>query len=114
MSHDALGPALAQALVGEQLPIDPGDPLAGLASAGWDRDALHRHADRVRSAGGVWPHPVAEELRLRVGSARLLAAVQAAQTALGLLGTPARPAAARPLTADERRLLADVPPHHGS
>jgi hypothetical protein len=43
-----------------------------------------------------------------------LAAVQGVQRDLGLFGVATAPAAPRALTADERRLQAEVPPHHGS
>ncbi|MCW3158906.1 hypothetical protein [Micropruina sonneratiae] len=90
------------------------DVRAGLQGAGWGSARLGAHADAVVAAGGVWPHPVPAELRSAVGSARLFAVLQEVQAELGRFGRTAAPAPAHPLTADERRLLAEVPPHHGS
>jgi hypothetical protein len=59
------------------------------------------------------PHPLPPELAEGLGAAQLAAAV--ADLRARLVEAPARPVARdRALTADERRLLADVPPHHGS
>jgi hypothetical protein len=61
------------------------------------------------------PHPLPEDLRQGIGAAQLWAAVAELRTRL----VPPAPAPTtvlrgRPLTADERRLVEDVPPHHGS
>lgn len=57
-------------------------------------------------------HPVPADLAHGLGAAQLGAAV--AELRRRLTGPPrARVAGERPLTADERRLLQDVPPHHG-
>jgi hypothetical protein len=65
-------------------------------------------------ARGPWPHPVPADLRHGLGPAQLAAAWRAVLTELGPLTTNARPVVAdRALTADDRRLLADRPPHHG-
>ena len=57
-------------------------------------------------------HPVPADLTEGLGAAQLGAAV--AELRRRLTGPPrATVAGARPLTADERRLLQDVPPHHG-
>jgi len=113
VSDDDLAEALALALTGRSCVMPGPDPLAALAADGWDAAAIARHAEAVIDAGGVWPHPVPDELRTRVGSARLLAALQRVQQDLGLFGRSSAPAAPRKLTGDERRLLDDVPPHHG-
>lgn len=58
-------------------------------------------------------HPVPPDLAQGLGAAQRAAAVTELRRRLSgthLPGTVARP---RPLTADERRLLEDVPPHHG-
>lgn len=113
MTGSDLATAVVWALTGERVDAGGSDVHAALVQSGWDRAAIHGHAQAVIAAGGVWPHPVPDDLRLRLGSARLLAAVQQAQSELGLFGRPTGPAPRRALTADERRLLQDVPPHHG-
>ncbi|GAA1427273.1 hypothetical protein GCM10009616_03970 [Microlunatus lacustris] len=58
-------------------------------------------------------HPLPADLAAGLGAAQLAAATSDLRRRLtGAL--PAVVAAERPLTADERRLLQDVPPHHGS
>lgn len=69
---------------------------------------------RRRSAGAPWPYPVPAELRAGLGAAQWLAALTALRRLLGLDPAAARPVlSSRAPDADERRLLADVPPHHG-
>lgn len=119
MRDDDLAEALALALTGRAgatagPAVGSADALAGLAADGWDAAAIVRHAEAVIDAGGVWPHQVPDELRIRVGSARLFAVLQRIQQDLGLFGRPSAPAAPKELTGDERRLLSDVPPHHGA
>lgn len=112
-ADSALAEAIGLALTGlAGSPAGP-DPLAALAAQGWDRGRIVAHAEEVLAAGGVWPHSVPDELRMRVGGARLFAALQRLQVALGLFGRTAAPVPPRPPTADERRLLDEVPPHHG-
>jgi hypothetical protein len=57
-------------------------------------------------------HPLPADLAEGLGSAQLWAAVAELRRRLA---TPPPPVVAgeRPLTTDERRLLQDVPPHHG-
>ena len=58
---------------------------------------------------------VPADLRARLGAAQFAAALAGLRTALDLdRSPPYRSSPGRPLTADERRLLADVPPHHGT
>lgn len=108
--------ALAYALLGPPvcaLP-EPGQPrietlIADLGGA----DAV-RAAVRAAPPANSWPHPVPAELRDGLGAAQLAAAWTALLAALGPLTTDARPVVTdRALTAEERRLLADRPPHHG-
>lgn len=56
-------------------------------------------------------HRLPENLRAGLPPAQLNSALIALQQRLGLGGAP-RVRTARPLDADERRLQADVPPHH--
>lgn len=59
------------------------------------------------------PHPLPPELAAGLGAAQLGAAVVELRRRLGVGSAPTAVAAPRALTADERRLLQDVPPHHG-
>jgi hypothetical protein len=108
--------ALAYALLGapvRDLP-EPGTPrVAELIADLGGADSLRAAVVEARAAGS-WPVAVPEELRRGLGAAQLAAALTALLTELGPLTTNARPVVAdRALTADERRLLADRPPHHG-
>lgn len=65
-------------------------------------------------AAGSWPHPVPEDLRRGLGAAQFAAVWARLLAELGPLTTSARPVVTdRASTSDERRLLADRPPHHG-
>lgn len=58
---------------------------------------------------------VPADLRAAFGAAQFAAAIASLRTALELDHTArTAPPLGRPLTAEERRLLADVPPHHGT
>lgn len=57
-------------------------------------------------------HPLPADLAAGLGAAQLTAAVAELRRRL-TAPPPAVVAGTRPLTADERRLLQDVPPHHG-
>lgn len=116
MSDAELARAVGLALTGRADRIErvAPDVLTALHDVGWDADRILAHAEAVVAAGEVWPHPVPDELRVRVGSARLFAVLQRVQQELGMFGRVSAPAPRRPLTADERRLLGEVPPHHGS
>ncbi len=115
MIDEALAAAVGMALTGEPDAVagSGNEVLAGLAEAGWTRERILLHARAARTAGAVWPHPVPDDVRRTVGSARLFAVLQQVQSALGVFGQPAAPVPPRTLTADERRLLNEVPPHHG-
>lgn len=72
--------------------------------------------DAVIAAIGDHPrsaHPVPADLTAGIGAAQLAAVLTDLRTQLAATGS--RPVLAeRAPDADERRLLADVPPHHGS
>jgi hypothetical protein len=60
------------------------------------------------------PHPLRGDLAEGLGAAQLQAGVAELRRRLAAGASEAGEVAApRPLTADERRLLQDVPPHHG-
>jgi hypothetical protein len=103
--------ALARALTGEAVAVpESADVLAELAAVGWDRPRLARHAEATWSAGEPWPHPDPAALKA-FGAARWSAALADCRRRLGLETTPMPPSPRTRLDADERRLLADKPPH---
>jgi hypothetical protein len=110
--------ALAYALVGAELPLEEGraDPdaaVAALTDLGWTAERIGTHAREVVAAEQPWPHPVPQALRSGCGPAQFHAAVARARELLGLTTLEVRtPSRRTSLNADERRLLAEVPPHH--
>lgn len=108
--------ALAYALLGppaRDLPETGTPKVAQLIADLGGVDALRAEAVGARAAR-TWPVAVPAELRRGLGAAQFAAAWTALLSELGPLTTNARPVVAdRALTADERRLLADRPPHHG-
>ncbi len=60
------------------------------------------------------PHQVPADLMDGIGAAQFHAASAQVRDALAPASGPPPVVADRALSADERRLLADVPPHHGS
>jgi hypothetical protein len=113
--------ALAYAITGRLVPElgEQGDPdVAALA------EQLRGGPGEVGSPGQPdlradrpWPHPVPAELMTGLGYAQFAAALAQLRQALGLNG-PLAVAAGRdpsaPVSAEERRLLDEVPPHHGA
>ncbi|MCB0911457.1 MAG: hypothetical protein KDB60_07570 [Propionibacteriaceae bacterium] len=111
--------ALGQALTGVELPLpEPGAPdpaalVADLAAHGWPGDRIAGHARAEAAAERPWPHPVPAELRAGCGAAQFAAALTRVREALGLSTLETLPPSPpRRLTADEVRLLREVPPHH--
>ncbi len=106
---------LASCLVGVQVELRGVEPtaravLAALDEAGWPADAITAIAyDRV-AAEEPWPFPVPREV-VASGPAQWYAIVGEARALLGLDGELRPPSTRTALTADERRLLTDVPPH---
>lgn len=112
--------ALAFAVTGERLEVsEPDAPrpaalVADLAALGWDADTVAEHALAAIADGRPWPHPVPDDLREGLGAAQLHAALGGVRAGLGLDVLERRPPSRRTrLDADERRLMADVPPHFG-
>ena len=109
--------ALAYALLGapvRDLP-EPGTPrVAELIADLGGVECLRATVAEARSCA-PWPAAVPDELRRGLGAAQFAAAWSALLTELGPLTTSARPVVSdRALSSDERRLLTDRPPHHGS
>jgi hypothetical protein len=109
---------LAYALTGVQLDLpttaDLGALLIDLAERGWPAATLADHADATRAAGQPWPHPVSAATISSFGAARWYAALADLKRRLGQDVAIQPPSTRTTLNADERRLLADVPPHHGN
>lgn len=115
--------ALAYALLGRRL-----DDLGAQREP--DLEALSRRLQRETSAeslaadargraraGKVWPYRVPADLMAGLGFAQFASALQVLQRELGLDAfalSPPRVGRPQPVDAAERRLLDDVPPHHGS
>lgn len=88
---------------------DPALVLEELRGRGEDPRARAR---ALRDSGEPWPVPLPQDLRAQVPSfAQYTAALQQTVELLALDEPHLR--ATRPLDADERRLLADRPPHWG-
>lgn len=109
---------LAFALTGEWLGLLPGagpevDALIGqLGAAGWAPDTIADHARAVQEAGRPWPHPVPTDRRSSLGAAQFHAALARLREQLGVDGLVTQaPSGRTALNADERRLLAEAPPH---
>lgn len=115
--------ALAYAVTGRHWPelgLQESPDLAELSSRLRtidDPESVRRHVEERQTAGQSWPHPVPDELMAGLGHAQFAAALTALKSGLGLDGptrVAAQPAAGQPASAEERRLLEDVPPHHGT
>jgi len=89
------------------------DLIAWLAAAGWDAGRLMQHRDETLAAGRVWPHRVSAAVRGNLGAAQAAALIRGVVAELGLDHgvTTVR----RRIQADDadRRLIAELPPHHG-
>ena len=104
--------ALAYAVTGRRFP-----ELGHQASP--DLAAVVAFVERELAAGldrGLLTdlHPLPADLAAGVGAAQLAAAAAEVRRRLGVTPGPGAVIRERALTADERRLLQDVPPHHGS
>lgn len=88
---------------------------AWLADQGWTPERVQQHREQCRADGVPWPHPVPPQELGPGTAARFLALLAQVRAALGVTGLVAtqRPEH-RVIGPAERRLLADVPPHHGS
>jgi hypothetical protein len=115
MSSQRWASELAASLVGE--PVDLSDTLpdarlvlAALEQRSWPASRIEAVARRRFDAEEAWPFPVARQV-VAAGPAQWYALVGEARTLLGLDGDVQPPTTRTALTADERRLLNDVPPH---
>lgn len=80
------------------------------------RPSLNNHLLSTRAAGRPWPHEVPADLMLGLGYAQFAAALSQLRSALALdePGRPPRVGRTQATTPADRRLLDEVPPHHGS
>jgi hypothetical protein len=106
---------LATSLVGESVDLPDTAPdapsvLAALAQVGWPAARIGAIARERYEAEKAWPFPVAREV-VAAGAAQWYALQREARMLLGLDGVVQPPVTRTALTADERRLLSDVPPH---
>lgn len=115
MSAVSVNAALSFALTGGVVDVadrarwNARDFVADLGVAGWDVQRI----SALAQTGAVWPFPVDAELVAAVGFAQFSAALAQAKSELGLTGWDAPIVSHRSrLTADELRLMHDVPPHY--
>lgn len=110
---------LALALTGEEVALADVDrpdvtaALAELAAVGWTRDRIAAQAAQAHASEQPWPHPVQPAARADLGAAAFHAMLADAKRRLDVDQPEVLSVARRPLDADERRLSADLPPHHG-
>ncbi|HWI00436.1 MAG TPA: hypothetical protein VNT27_08885 [Propionibacteriaceae bacterium] len=106
--------ALAYAILGRRMPElshqDQPD-VAELARELSADDQLGASVKALR-ARGTWPLAVPTNLMAGLGRAQFLAALAELVQELGFHAHGTHLAIDRPATADERRLLDEVPPHH--
>jgi len=84
-----------------------------LAANGWDADHLMRHRDETQGAGRRWPHPVPASARGGLGAAQATTLVREVIARLGLDHGVVKVRRQVPAGDDDRRLMAELPPHHG-
>jgi len=109
---------LAYALTGEELPIRDTDGstrdfLAALDEAGWPADRVVRLANDAWEKQIGWPYPLPPHSLDVVGAAQWYAALTDVRAALGLDAIQQAPSRRTVLNEAERRLMVDLPPHHG-
>lgn len=112
--------AIAWALTGEELaepvgvPLEPAAVVRWLGDQGWSSERLAEHRLASQESGEAWPHPVPAGWLGAGSAARFHALLTAVRDAAGVRGLVARQAPAdRHIGPAERRLMDDLPPHHG-
>ena len=106
---------LARAMIGQELPVTSQD-LAGLvdelAALGWDAGSLAELRARRQERRLPWPFQPDLEAVKEIGFSRFAARLAELRALLGLNGVVSVPHPVdRPLNREERRLVADRPPH---
>lgn len=118
MANSGVAPwhqALAYAILGRRLPelAQQDQPnVTALARELSANPELSASVNALRHGGGTWPVAVPPDLMAGLGQAQFLAARAALVKELGLDPQGIHLAIDRPVDADERRLLDQVPPHH--
>lgn len=108
-----LGPAGGALDIG--VVTEPQQLLSRLADAGWDPVRIADVASQCRNNSVRWPFESENLADMGVGAAQFHAWVQACVRLLELDATNAGVRhATQALDAEDRRLLAERPPHHGS
>jgi len=109
---------VARALTGESVELGAARSVrelgAALQDAGWGSDRLVELRDSRRAAGLAWPFALTTVERGGVGAAQLQSAIQIVLDELGVVPRSRVRDRDAPLSARDRALLADRPPHHGS
>ncbi|MDI9629125.1 MAG: hypothetical protein QM286_11385 [Acidobacteriota bacterium] len=109
---------VAQALTGESVELGAVRSVrelgAALQDAGWGSDRLVELRDVRQAAGLAWPFALTTVERGEVGAAQLQSAIQIVLDELGVVPRSRVRDRDAPLSARDRALLADRPPHHGS
>lgn len=112
--------AVGFALTGERLAVPEQSAVTAarvvgwLGEQGWPASRVQDHRRRMIEREELWPHPLPEDLIPRGGMAQFHALLAEVRNALDVSGAvPRLRASDTRLTADDRRLLAEVPPHHG-
>lgn len=111
--------AIGHALTGQHL--DPpeaaswqaAEVLAWLAGQGWGDSALVAHREQVRDSHAQWPHRLPSDVLDGLAHAQYTALLAQVRRLAGLDGLhPTVHSGPRVIGPQERRLLAEVPPHH--
>lgn len=109
---------VARALTGESVELGAVRSVrelgAALQDAGWGSGRLVELRDGRQAAGLAWPFALTTVERGEVGAAQLQSAIQIVLDELGVVPRSRVRDRDAPLSARDRALLADRPPHHGS
>lgn len=116
IAPEAFAVELGRALTGEALDLhspEPEELISELSDLGYGFDRLGEIRRAQQEAEEPWPFPVRVEIVKGIGFALFHARLQILRELLDLTGLQPQPRAERALNADERRLIADRPPHWG-
>jgi hypothetical protein len=106
--------ALAYAILGRRVPELSHQDQPGVAALADELSADDQLGASVKAlrANGTWPLRVPSDLMVGLGWAQFMAALAELVQKLGFDAQQTYLAVDRPASADERRLLDEVPPHH--